>query len=93
MGGIGTVNLGGRSLGSGGLAQPKYTVDDYGEVVVNITVNPQGNVIEATIGQGTNAPNPILQREALQAARNTRFNTISSAENQRGTITYKFNLN
>ena len=92
-GGIGTVNLGGRSLGSGGLAQPKYTVDDYGEVVVNITVNPQGNVIEATIGQGTNAPNPTLQREALQAARNTRFNSISSAENQRGNITYKFNLN
>ena len=93
MGGIGTVNLDGRSLGSGGLVQPKYTVDDYGTVVVNITVNPQGNVVEATIGQGTKAPSPTLQKEALQAARNTRFNSINSTHNQRGTITYKFKLN
>ncbi len=92
-GGIGTYDLGGRSLGSGGLIQPKYTVDDYGTVVVNITVNPKGNVISAEIGKGTQTPNSALLNEALRAARNTRFNSINSAENQQGTITYKFNLN
>ncbi len=92
-GGIGSYDLGGRSLGGGGLIQPRYTVDDYGTVVVNITVNPNGNVINAEIGRGTNTPSSTLRNEALKAARSTKFNTITSANNQQGTITYKFNLN
>lgn len=92
-GGIGSYDLGGRSLGKGGLAQPRYTVNDYGTVVVNITVDPSGNVVHAEIGQGTNTPNTTLRNEALKAARNTKFNAINSANNQRGTITYRFNLN
>ena len=52
IGGIGTYNLGGRGLrGSGGLGQPNYTVNDYGTVVVEITVDPEGNVIRAVIGK------------------------------------------
>lgn len=92
-GGIGSYDLGGRSLGSGGLAQPRYTVNDYGTVVVNITVDPAGNVIHAEIGRGTNTPSATLRNEALRAARNTKFNAINSANNQQGTITYRFNLN
>ena len=92
-GGIGSFNLGGRSLGSGGLIQPTYNVNDNGTVVVNITVDPAGNVIHAEIGQGTNAPNSTLLNEALRAARRTKFNSITSVNNQRGTITYRFNLN
>ena len=92
-GGIGTFDLGGRSLGSGGLAQPNYSVNDYGTVVVNITVDPRGNVINAEIGRGTNTPNNSLRNEALRAARRTKFNAINSANNQQGTITYRFNLN
>lgn len=91
--GIGTYDLGGRSLGSGGLAQPNYSVNDYGTVVVNITVDPRGNVINAEIGRGTNTPNTSLRNEALRAARRTKFNAINSANNQQGTITYRFNLN
>ena len=93
MGGIGTFNLGGRSLGSGGLTQPRYTVDDYGTVVVRITVDPKGNVISAEIGPGTNAPSSTLKNEALKAAQSTKFNAITSTNNQQGTITYKFKLN
>ena len=93
MGGIGTFDLGGRSLGSGGLAQPGYSVNDYGTVVVNITVDPRGNVIHAEIGRGTNTPNNTLREEALRAARRTKFNSINSTNNQQGTITYRFNLN
>ena len=92
-GGIGSYDLGGRSLGSGGLVQPSYTVNDYGIVVVNITVDPAGNVIHTEIGRGTNTPNATLRSEALRAARNTKFNGINSTNNQQGTITYRFNLN
>ena len=92
-GGIGSYDLGGRSVGSGGLKQPKYTVDEYGTVVVNITVDPRGNVIAAEIGRGTNTGNTALRQEAVKAARDTKFNEISSPNNQQGTITYKFNLN
>lgn len=93
QGGIGTYDLGGRSLGRGGLAQPKYSVNDYGTVVVTITVDPQGNVINAEIGRGTNTPSSSLRQEALRAARQTKFNAITSVNNQQGTITYRFNLN
>ena len=93
LGGIGSFNLGGRSIGSGGLTQPRYTVDDYGTVVVNITVNPKGEVINTEIGRGTNTPSTILRSEAIKAAQSTKFNSINSANDQQGTITYKFNLN
>ncbi|NLA63623.1 MAG: energy transducer TonB [Bacteroidales bacterium] len=92
-GGIGSYDLGGRSVGSGGLKQPKYTVDEYGTVVVNITVDPRGNVIAAEIGRGTNTGNTSLRQEAVKAARDTKFNAINTPNNQQGTITYKFNLN
>ena len=92
-GGIGSYDLGGRSLGRGGLIQPNYSVNDYGTVVVNITVDPNGNVIHAEIGRGTTTPNSTLRNEAMRAARNTKFNTVTTPNNQQGTITYKFNLN
>lgn len=93
VGGIGTFDLGGRSLGKGGLAQPNYSVNDYGIVVVNITVDPQGNVIDAKIGRGTKTPSATLQNEAIRAAKRTKFNSINSTNNQQGTITYNFKLN
>lgn len=92
-GGWGAFDLGGRSLGSGGLVKPNYSVDDYGTVVVDILVDAKGNVVEATIGKGTNTPNSSLRTEALRAAKKTKFNEVSSVINQKGTITYKFNLN
>lgn len=93
VGGWGSFDLGGRSLGSGGLIKPNYSVDDYGTVVVDILVNAKGDVIDVRIGKGTNTPNTNLQNEALRAAKRTKFNTVSSVTNQKGTITYKFNLN
>lgn len=89
----GSFDLGGRSLGSGGLVKPNYSVDDYGTVVVDILVNAKGEVVEATIGKGTNTPNTNLRNEAIRAAKRTRFNEVSSVTNQKGKITYKFNLN
>lgn len=93
VGGWGSFDLGGRSLGSGGLVKPSYTVNDYGTVVVDILVNAKGDVVEATIGKGTNTDNATLRNEAVRAAKRTKFNVVSSVINQKGTITYKFNLN
>lgn len=90
-GGIGSYDLGGRSLGSGGLIQPKYSVNDYGTIVVNITVAPNGNVIDAYVGKAQTA-NEALKKEAVRAAMATKFSAVTTSTNQRGTITYKFNL-
>lgn len=86
----GKYDLEGRSLGRGGLIKPTYSVNDYGTVVIDITVDPQGNVINARIGKGTNTPDSSLREEALKAARRTKFNSITSVNNQEGTITYGF---
>lgn len=93
IGGWGSFALGGRSLGAGGLIKPSYNDNDYGTVVVDILVDPKGKVLEATIGRGTNTTSTILKEEALRAARRTRFNEVTAVTNQKGTITYKFNLN
>ncbi|MDR0891888.1 MAG: TonB family protein [Mediterranea sp.] len=92
-GGYGTFNLGGRSLGTGGLPRPAYQVQEEGKVVVNITVNPAGVVIAVSINlQGTNTQNAALRKAAAEAARKARFNAVNGVDNQVGTITYYFKL-
>ena len=54
VGGYGTFDLNGRSLGPGGLPMPVYNVQDEGRVVVTITVNPAGQVIHTSINKRTN---------------------------------------
>ena len=61
--------------------------------MLDIIVDPKGNVVEATIGRGTTATNATLRNEALAAAKKTKFNTVSTLGNQKGTITYTFSLN
>lgn len=91
-GGYGTFNLGGRSIGEGGLPRPVYNVQDEGRVVVSITVNPAGQVIATSINRQTNTVNPSLRKAAEDAAKKARFNAVSGLNNQTGTITYYFNL-
>lgn len=90
VGGYGSFNLNGRSIGSGGLPRPAYTVQEEGRIVVNITVDPKGNVIFAEVGRGTNIDNASMRKSALEAARKAKFNSISGANNQSGTITYVY---
>ena len=90
-GGFGSFNLSGRSLGSGGLPRPVDTgQEEYGKIVINITVDPDGNVISADVGQGTNIDKLSQRNSALNAAKSAKFNKIQGANNQRGTITYKY---
>ena len=94
VGGWGSFSLDGRSVvGRGGLIKPNYTANDYGTVVVDIVVDPKGNVVSAAIGKGTNTTSAALKNEALRASKATKFNAVSSGANKKGSITYKFNLN
>lgn len=92
VGGYGTFDLNGRSLGPGGLPMPVYNVQEEGRVVVTITVNPAGQVIQTSINKRTNTANATLRKAAEDAARKARFNVVDGVNNQTGTITYYFKL-
>jgi TonB family protein len=91
-GGFGSFNLNGRSIGSGGLPRPAYNSQQEGKVVINITVDPNGNVINANFGRGTNTDDADLRNSARDAALKAKFNKIKDNNNQVGTITYNFKL-
>lgn len=91
-GSYGTWDLGGRDM-LGELPRPAYNgIQEEGRVVVTITVDPEGNVIDTRINNRTNTTNLQLRNAAEQAARKTKFNAISAENNQTGTITYYFKL-
>jgi len=89
----GSFDLAGRSLGEGGLQRPAYVVQEEGTIVVEITVAPKGDVINAEIRlRGTNMDNASMRKSAIEAAKKTKFNAINSTQNQIGTITYRYAL-
>ena len=90
--GYGTFDLGGRSIGQGGLPRPVYNVEEEGKVVVTITVNPAGKVISTNINMQSDTSSSALRRAAEEAAKKAQFNRINGVDNQIGTITYYFNL-
>lgn len=90
--GYGTWDLGGRDM-LGELPRPAYNgIQEEGRVVVTITVDPEGNVIDTRINNRTNTTNLQLRNAAVEAARRTKFNAIGGDNNQSGTITYYFKL-
>jgi TonB family protein len=74
------------------LPKPAYTSEKSGKVVVDITVDQNGNVIKAIAGsRGTTVQDAELFRQAESAAKRAKFNPDnSSPEKQIGTITYNF---
>jgi len=90
VGGYGNFALDGRFLGAGGLPRPAYTAQVEGRIVVNITVDPKGNVIGTSIGRGTNIENASMRNAAIDAAKRAKFNAIPGTNNQTGTITYNY---
>lgn len=88
-----SFSLEGRDPLGDGIVVPKEKLQSAGKVVVNITVNPVGNVIDASINpDGTDTADIKLRNAALKAARATVFSSIAGVDNQRGTITYNFKL-
>jgi TonB family protein len=86
-----SINLKGRAI----VVPPKLPSDtkEEGKVVVEITVDSEGNVIDANPnGRGTTTSSPILKAKAAQVARSTKFNVDGRFEEQRGTITIVFSF-
>ena len=73
------------------LPKPSSDFAQAGVVVVNIMVDPAGNVTNATVGDGTTISDRSTQQLALQAARQAKF--TEGDKPQMGKITYTFNLN
>ena len=84
--------LGGRSL-SGDLPKPSNNFKQEGKVVVNITVDANGKVIQARAGQGTTISDEATKQLAVKAALQARFNTVDRPDKQMGTITFTFKFN
>lgn len=85
------VDLKGRAV----VKPPKLPSDtkEEGKVVVEITVDSEGNVIEANPnGRGTTTSSALLKAKAKQAAMATKFNVDGKFEEQRGTITIIFSF-
>ncbi len=87
-----SFSLGGRS--SLLLPSPDYPKQKSGRVVVEVTVDRNGNVTKATGGvRGSTTTDADLVRVAEQAARRAKFNVNPDAPaEQIGTITYVFKL-
>jgi TonB family protein len=96
-GGAGNSNisydLSGRSAQS--LPRPVYDIQVEGKVIVEVTVDKSGKVINAVAGRpGSTTLDATLLRIAREAALKATFNRSSEApEIQKGTITYNFKLN
>ncbi|GEM_PF-4860991 len=93
----GSFDLGGRGLHGnmgGRLPFPAYNVQEEGIIVVEVTVNPEGQVIKANVRpRGTNISNERMRTAAVEAARKARFAVINQPDNQTGTISYRYKLN
>jgi len=74
---------------------PKYTCNESGKVVVEVSVDRNGRTIDAIAGiKGTTNTARCLLDQARIAAMNTRWDASSDApEKQVGKIVYNFNLN
>lgn len=76
---------------NGSLITPGYQCEGGGEVVVNITVNQNGRVIESSINRSLSSGGDCIYNTALREAQRARFNVDPSAPaKHRGTITYIF---
>ena len=96
--GGGSGNGSGYSLGNRKAISkpaPKYTCNEEGKVVVEVSVDRNGKTIDAVAGiKGTTNTAKCLLDQAKIAAMNTRWDASSDApEKQVGKIVYNFNLN
>lgn len=64
-------------------------VQEEGDVVVYVTVNPDGKVIKANAKTTSVTLKRVAEREAYKVV----FNKVSSLDNEEGTITFRFRMN
>ena len=69
---------------------PIYLCEVNGKIVVNITVNGKGNVIDAYINTSSTSNNECLIDHALEYAKDAQFSADASKKTQIGSITFNF---
>ena len=69
---------------------PVYLCEVDGKIVVNITVNSKGSVIDTYINTSSNSNNECLIEHALEYAKQSHFSADVSKETQLGSITFHF---
>jgi len=72
------------------LPTPIYLCERSGKIVVNITVNYQGDVINAYLNTSSTSSNECLIEHALEYAKEARFNIDNTKETQLGSISFYF---
>lgn len=81
-------DLGGR--GHRYIYRPIYKCQGSGKVIVDITVNPEGEVVDARISS-TNTNEICIQETALASAKQSLFERdMNAVPKHRGTISYEF---
>lgn len=105
-GGGGTGNTPGNPLGHGtsrgnswtlagrdlktSIERPNYVGNQEGRIIINITVDRDGNVISAQQASGTNISDRSLLEECKKKARLVKFSASRTGGNAVGRITYNF---
>jgi len=69
---------------------PVYLCEVNGKIVVNITVNSGGDVIDTYVNTSSTSDNQCLIEHALEYARQSQFSPDASKESQLGSITFSF---
>ncbi|MCB7481660.1 energy transducer TonB family protein [Christiangramia sediminis] len=73
------------------IPNPVYTCDTAGKVVINITVDANGYVIDSSVNKGSSTTsNECLTDRALEYSAGARFSKLAGRNSQPGTITYHF---
>ncbi|KJD35334.1 hypothetical protein PW52_11180 [Tamlana sedimentorum] len=69
---------------------PIYLCEEDGKIIINITVNDKGNVIDADVNTSSNSANQCLKERALEYAKQSIFSADPTKKSQIGTITFNF---
>ncbi|APG60997.1 hypothetical protein [Christiangramia salexigens] len=73
------------------IPNPVYTCDRAGKIVINISVNANGEVMETSVNKSSStSTNECLTGQAMEYAAGARFSKLAGRNSQPGTITYYF---
>jgi tRNA pseudouridine55 synthase len=70
---------------------PTYRCKTNGVVVVLVTIDEAGKVVDARIQEASSSTNTCLREESVKYASKWRFDYSGSKRKQDGTITFTFN--
>lgn len=69
---------------------PVYLCEVDGKIIINITVNANGDVIDSYVNSSSTSDNECLIERALEYANQSQFSADASKPSQIGTITFNF---